>query len=307
MTTNAKNLFEGAGWSYRELQEEWIHSTTDSSPLGLLRKRYQLRIESLVWKGDSLSTRPPDPKLQKENLMVSLHRAIDDWSIKECSDPRDRVAGLLGLVKPQESPAIKYTESVVSAYLETVLALMNTNSWRENVPPVYVEYMQVYDSKLHLRNRAFAFSAPLNSLANFMGLKSTLGKGLHSFLDALSEQAEQNWRLRVGSSSTSALNSRWLEALMYCHQCHRILFRTRGTWYECFHFLVALHPQKRYRMYGRIPVSGSRAHLPVREVVLDAELEKERDHHINLLKSWPCAKSQATIVEYTASLLLSYL
>lgn len=300
VTTNAKGFFQEANWYWPEFQD-----LNNSSTLHLLRKRYKLSVDSFDEEEQSWYTRPPNPRLQKEKLIMSLFEAISVWSVKECSDPRDRVAGLLGLVKPQEAPVIRYTDSVLSAYLETMLVLMNSDSWERNVAPVYLKAMKD-DTQLHPRDRLFAFSTRLDGLVHFMGLKSILGKDHCDFLDALSEQAERNWRLRLGSLSRSALNSRWLEALMYCHQCHRILFRTRGIWYDCFKILVALQPQKIYRLYGRIPVSGSRAHLPVREIVLSPELEKEREYHINLLKTWPCAKTQATVVEDTASLLLSY-
>jgi hypothetical protein len=110
---------EEVPWSDVQLAALWIHNKTACpDPSDAVASRLDtFSISRAEWLNAAGNTNPP------------LLEVLQDFRERDCTDPKDKVYGLLGLVAPDEAKFIHvdYNKSVGEVYADTVLAGIRKN------------------------------------------------------------------------------------------------------------------------------------------------------------------------------------
>ena len=77
---------------------------------------------------------------------LSLHQCVMNFMWQRCEDPRDKVYGLLGLVRESERLTVDYGKSKQEVFLEVFIALSRSSDWGIWSPGVYEEAGALLDN-----------------------------------------------------------------------------------------------------------------------------------------------------------------
>ena len=114
---------------------------------------------------------------------LTLEDAIRFFSAKECANPRDRVFGVLGMVRPEERIVVDYQKSVEQVYYTAFLRSFETLLGQDH--PLLQKRQQAGSGQISI------FSSTFELLAQHMGLSTTQVALMKSIVAAYRAKSEQ--------------------------------------------------------------------------------------------------------------------